>query len=143
MSNIELLNKLKNYPDYNYSDFLIDRQNNQEYVMYLIVNSSLKMGKGKLSAQVGHGVHKMAQYCLSNQKEIWSKYVKSNFPKIVLKTKSQEQLINILDQTKDIFKCYVIDEGRTQIPENSLTVVAYIPMIKKEAPIQIKELKLL
>ena len=107
--NNKILNIISKYDDYNYSVYNID-ENEQSYVMYNVVNTSLKMGKGKLAAQVGHGVHKMAQYCLYHEKELWMKYINSNFPKIVLKTKNQDHLMEVLEKTKDIFKCYVVDE---------------------------------
>ena len=141
--NNKILKLLSSYNDFNMSVYDINLDEDQNYVMYIIVNSSLKMGKGKLAAQVGHGVHKMAQYCLEYKKDSWNKYVNSNIPKIVLKTKSQEQLLEVIDKTKTIFKSYVIDEGRTQIAKNSLTVVSYEPMLKDNVPDVIKELKLL
>ena len=140
--NNKILNIISKYDDYKHSVYNIDTEE-QSYVMYLVVNTSLKMGKGKLAAQVGHGVHKMAQYCLHQEKEIWMKYINSNIPKIVLKTKSQDHLMEVIEKTNDIFKCYVVDEGRTQIAKNSLTVVSYIPMLKENAPNILKELKLL
>ena len=140
--NNKILNIISQYDDYKHSVYNIYAEE-QSYVMYNVVNTSLKMGKGKLAAQVGHGVHKMAQYCLNHEKEIWMKYINSNIPKIVLKTKSQDHLMDVIEKTKDIFKCYVVDEGRTQIPKNSLTVVSYIPMLKENAHDVLKELKLL
>jgi peptidyl-tRNA hydrolase, PTH2 family len=140
--NNKILNIISKYDDYKHSFYNIDEKE-QSYVMYNVVNTSLKMGKGKLAAQVGHGVHKIAQYCLQYEKEIWMKYINSNIPKIVLKTKSQDHLMEVIEKTKDIFKCYVVDEGRTQIAKNSLTVVSYIPMLKENAPDVLKELKLL
>ena len=140
--NNKILNIISKYNDYKHSFYNIDAEE-QSYVMYIVVNTSLKMGKGKLAAQVGHGVHKMTQYCLHKEKEIWMKYINSNIPKIVLKTKSQDHLMEVIEKTKGIFKCYVVDEGRTQIAKNSLTVVSYIPMLKENAPDVLKELKLL
>ena len=141
--NNKILKLLSSYDDFNMSVYDRNLNEDQNYVMYIIVNSSLKMGKGKLAAQVGHGVHKMAQYCLEHKKELWNSYINSNYPKVVLKTKSQEQLLEVIDKTKNIFKSYVIDEGRTQIAKNSLTVVSYEPMLKENVPDVIKELKLL
>ena len=140
--NNKILNIISKYDDYKHSVYNIDAEE-QSYVMYIVVNTSLKMGKGKLAAQVGHGVHKMAQYCLNHKKEVWMKYINSNIPKVVLKTKSQDHLMEVIEKTKDIFKCYVVDEGRTQIAKNSLTVVSFIPMVKENAPDVLKELKLL
>jgi peptidyl-tRNA hydrolase len=70
------------------------------------------------------------------------KYKNSGIPKIVLKT-SQDHLLEVINKTKNIFKSYVIDEGRTQIAKNSLTAVAYIPLLKKDAPDIFKDKKIL
>lgn len=141
--NNKILEILSEYEDFKNSMYSLNSENREDYVMYILVNTSLKMGKGKLAAQVGHGVHKISQYCLLNEKELWDKYVNNNYPKIILKIKNQDNLLNIIKETKNIFKSYVIDEGRTQIAKNSLTVVSYIPMLKNEVPSILKELKLL
>ena len=142
--NYELLNKLSKFNDFKTS-FMMSQsiEKEENYVMYILINSSLKMGKGKIAAQVGHGVHKITQYCLKNEKELWIKYIKNKCPKIILKTKSQEELLNILNNTQNYFKSYVIDEGRTQIPKNSLTVICYKPILKENVPNDFKILKLL
>ena len=141
--NNKILEILSKYDDFKNSIYPLNSECREDYVMYILVNTSLKMGKGKLAAQVGHGVHKISQYCLQNDKELWGKYVNNNYPKIILKIKNQDDLLNIINETKNIFKSYVIDEGRTQIAKNSLTVISYIPMLKDEVPSILKELKLL
>ena len=140
--NNKILESISKFDDFKFSVYNGSVDKSQTYYMYIIVNSSLKMGKGKIAAQVGHGVQKMTEYCLEHHKELWTKYVNSGIPKIVLKT-SQDQLLEVIDKTENIFKSYVIDEGRTQIPKNSLTAVAYIPLLKENAPDILKNLKLL
>ena len=139
--NNKILKLISEFDDFKFSVYNGSVDESQAYYMYIIVNSSLKMGKGKIAAQVGHGVHKMTEYCLEHQKELWGKYKNSGIPKIVLKT-SKDQLLKVIDKTKNIFKSYVIDEGRTQIAKNSLTVVAYIPLSKKDAPDIFKDKKI-
>ena len=48
--NNKILKLLENYDDFNMSVYDINLDEDQNYVMYIIVNSCLKMGKGKLSA---------------------------------------------------------------------------------------------
>lgn len=139
--NNEILQLISKFDDFKFSVYNGSVDESQTYYMYIIVNSSLKMGKGKIAAQVGHGVHKMTEYCLEHHKELWTKYVNSGIPKIVLKT-SQDQLLEVINKTKNIFKSYVIDEGRTQIAKDSLTAVSYIPLLKENAPDILKSLKL-
>ena len=98
--------------------------------MYIVVNNDLPMRKGKICAQVGHMVELLTTeifkeiYFLSN-KDLMDKYLswKNNgSAKIVLKaneTKLRELLTNNNSR-------YIIDEGRTQIEPNSLTVIGFI-----------------
>ena len=140
--NNKILQLISKFDDFKFSVYNGSVDESQAYYMYIIVNSSLKMGKGKIAAQVGHGVQKMTEYCLEHHKELWTKYVNSGIPKIVLKT-SQDQLLEVINKTENIFKSYVIDEGRTQIAENSLTAVSFIPLLKKDAPDIFKDKKIL
>jgi len=140
--NNKILELISKFDDFKFSVYNQSVDETQSYYMYIIVNSSLKMGKGKIAAQVGHGVQKMTEYCLEHNKELWTKYVNSGIPKIVLKT-SQEQLLEVIDKTKNIFKSYVIDEGRTQIAKNSLTAVSYIPLLKEDVPDIFKDKEIL
>ena len=61
-------------------------------------------------------------------------------PKIVLRTKDQDELLEIIEKTESLYKTYVIDEGRIQTPPNSLTVIAYVPMINDYTPKIIQKL---
>lgn len=93
--------------------------------MYILVNSSLSMTKGKIAAQVGHAVQKYMER-LFDKKENHNDYLKwtnNGSKKVVLKA-TQEQL-EYLKQFDDAI--IVIDSGHTQVPPNSLTVVAYPP----------------
>ena len=138
-----MLSILENYSDFKFSCDYVSHENSQNYVVYILVNGSLNMSKGKISAQVGHGIHKITEYCMKHKKAQWVKYNANGCPKIVLKTKNQEELLQIIESTQNLHKSYVVDEGRTQIPQDSLTVVAYAPMIKEYVPKIIQKLKLL
>lgn len=102
--------------------------------MYIFVNTDLKMDKGKACAQVGHAV----QYVIEEIFELflksldypggpWDRYLswKEDFgsAKVTLKA-TTEQLLELKENPE---ARYVIDEGRTQIPKGSLTVVAFPP----------------
>ena len=109
--------------------------------MYILVNTSVKLSAGKIAAQVGHAVQKTTTRCINTRK--WSEYVRASMPKIVLKVPSEELFVSILDQTKCIFKSYVVDEGRTQCAPGTVTAVGYDPMYETEIPSCFKTLKLL
>lgn len=108
--------------------------------MYIFVNTDLKMDKGKACAQVGHAVQYIMEeiydfrmkaeqnptkYLYTNSP--WDRYLlwKEDFgsAKVTLKA-TTEQLLELKEMPE---ARYVIDEGRTQIPKGSLTVVAFFP----------------
>ena len=136
-----IYSKLRVYSDFNYN--YNDLSTIENYYMYIVVNGDLKMHKGKIASQVGHAVQKVTEYCLKECPKLWKKYNSSCTPKIVLKTKNEEELLNLIDKTDNIFKCYVIDAGKTQIKPNSLTAVGYIPMSKECGQNIFKDFKLL
>jgi peptidyl-tRNA hydrolase len=128
------------YHDYTRS-FEGQQQNSIKCVMYILVNTSVKLSPGKIAAQVGHAVQKTTQRCINTMK--WQHYICACMPKIVLKVPSEELFVSILDQTKNIFKSYVVDEGRTQCAPGTVTAIGYDPLFEKEIPSCFKSLKLL
>ena len=126
-----------------YSDFiesldkLVFTGNHKKCYMYILVNKSLRMTPGKVAAQVGHAVERLTLDCHKS-----SQYKACGTPKIVLSVPTEEQFIQILDQTKKYKKVYIIDKGLTQVPKNSVTVVGYSLMYENEIPPVLKTLSL-
>lgn len=117
-----------------------------EYAMYVLVNDDLKMGKGKIAAQVGHVTEMMAEHLTSLAYESskvtddllgYMKYKTSGRKKVIL-CGTQKDLEN-LSKDKDAF--VVIDAGRTEVPKDSMTVVGVLPSNKNKD--RFKEFKLL
>lgn len=107
--------------------------------MYFIVNDDLKMGKGKIAAQVGHAVSAMYQHVLRGVPipGLHSWISGGQEKKIVLKA-SREQIDELI---RDYPPPIVIhDAGHTQVPEGSLTVIAYYP--SRDSPVSLQSLKL-
>lgn len=102
-----------------------------EYKMYIAVNTSLNMGKGKIGAQVGHGVAAVTEKCLVSDPALWTRYKFGGQTKICVKATQEE--MEQLAQIKNA--CVIHDAGRTQIAPNSLTVVAFMPCNKVHASI--------
>ncbi len=101
----------------------------EEFTLYIIINNDLHMSPGKMASQVGHVVEKITERIL-NMTDIpkhvaidYVKYSRSGRKKIVLSGTQYE--LEILKHEKDAE--YIIDEGITEIPENSLTVVGFFP----------------
>jgi len=123
-------------------------QNIPSYVMYILVNNDLKMGKGKIASQVGHVVGLIVEDIMRNALESKTDDVldstrgigkssanedyqmflewKKNYghKKIVLKAK-EEDLTNFIKTEQKC--CYILDAGKTQIAPKSLTVVGFYP----------------
>lgn len=105
--------------------------------MYVLVNGDLNMSAGKIASQVAHVAEKIAEdnyknlyeneYIEQNQKD-YEHYTKTGRKKIILKG-AQEDLVKFMFD-KDAK--YEIDPGRTEIPENSLTAVAFFPSNKNK-----------
>lgn len=144
---MSLNDKIKTYSDYKESFYNQNLNNNikdeDQYIMYILVNNSLKMGKGKIASQVAHAAQKVTEYCLKNDKELYDNYCKNSYAKAVLKVPNEELLLQILEELKGLHKSYVVDEGRTQINRDSVTAIGFNPMKKSERPECLQKLGLL
>lgn len=99
--------------------------------MYIFVNTDLKMKPGKIASQVGHAVQLVIEdimidmYESNKVPEKVTKYLnwKKNCVKIVLKANAKQ----MYELSQHDSARYIIDDGATQVPENSLTAVAFFP----------------
>lgn len=113
--------------------------------MVCVVNQSLKMGKGKIAAQVGHGAV-MATMKAGVEKPInLEQWFTTGQKKVCLKGTDAEHLLELEKQAKaaGILTTLVHDAGHTQIPSGSLTVLALGPEIEATLEAITGELKLL
>ncbi|CAB3399017.1 unnamed protein product [Caenorhabditis bovis] len=103
--------------------------------MVLVANMSLKMGVGKLAAQVGHatlGVYRQAMNSEAGQTAI-NAWTRHGQVKIVVRGQSTEQLMDLCKAAKDA-GCYyylVQDAGYTQIPPGSRTVLGVFGTVEQ------------
>lgn len=104
--------------------------NDAPYKMVLVVNTSLKMGKGKISAQCCHaavGCYKKAKKHTPEGLRAWEH---TGCAKIAVKCLSEEEMTGeILKKAaqKGIPYCLIEDAGRTQIAAGSRTVLGLGP----------------
>ena len=112
----------------------------EELKIYLVVNTSVSMGKGKIAAQRGHTGQYLRELCLRCYPDTWSRYCASGTAKLYVVHHLRHSK-NYLLRTLDVLLCS--DAGRTQIEPNTLTVVGFIPMTTATTPDVIKRLKLL
>jgi len=89
------------------------------------------MSKGKIASQVGHVVQLITEEIIRSayeQHPVPASYFsymkwKTNCKKIVLKATTEQ--LKILMQQKEAR--HIIDNGKTQVPSNSLAVVGFYP----------------
>lgn len=111
--------------------------------IYIVVNSSLKMGKGKVIAQACHGVSRVTEYMLKNHPDEWNTYLNSGERKITVKADQEKLELLRSKYSNSEYYCYaVFDLGFTQIPANSFTCMVFRPMDVKDTPDDLKALKL-
>jgi PTH2 family peptidyl-tRNA hydrolase len=110
-----------------------------EPAMYLFVNQDLKMGKGKIAGQVGHAVGNIVENLVKKPTQEFVDWSQHLYKKVVLKATFKD----LLELAKIPGAHSVVDAGRTQIPENSLTVLGFPPMYKHAVPERFKDFKLL
>lgn len=109
----------------------------------IVVRKDLKMSCGKIAGQVAHA--SVSAY----KKQNWFKrrqwFKKDNQVKIVLKVKSQEELVDIMYECmlKGIKYAAIHDAGKTQIEPNTLTAVGIGPYDEDEIDEIVGGLKLL
>ena len=127
----------------------------EESVMYILVNSDIKMEKGKTANQCCHSACRVTRLIESHNipnNSAYNKWVNNFEPKIVLKCSEQEMNKYIenygINKSEDIenmgiWCTYTRDIGRTQIETGSLTTIAFCPIFRKNTPDMIKKLKLL
>lgn len=140
-SKSQLTQAVQEYPDFADScDFTSYTRDYKKCYMYILVNKSLNMTPGKVAAQVGHAVEKLTLSC--HKSPIYKAFKYNGCPKIVLSVPTEEKFVEVLDQTKKLGKIYIIDEGLTQVPKNSVTVVGYKLLYENEVPATIKSLSL-
>lgn len=97
--------------------------------MVFVVNTELKMGVGKIAAQVGHAV--LGLYCALQNSSVQvisdtATWEVNGGRKVVLQGKDTDHLIALhMLATEQHIPCHsVMDAGLTQVEEGSLTVLA-------------------
>ena len=112
--------------------------------MYLVVNSSITMSKGKTCSQVGHSVAGLTRHLEHNPTMEYINWKNSGEPMIVVKAKQEtlEFFVRTYSNKKKKGWCEPIyDAGHTQVEHGQLTVVGFSPSV--EAPNTLRDLQLL
>ena len=97
--------------------------------MVCVVNHGLKMGKGKIAAQVGHAAVSAVMNAGGKQPALLDAYLSSGQKKVCVKGNDADHLLELEKQAKSLslLTTTIRDAGHTQIPSGSLTVLAIGP----------------
>mgnify|MGYP001158344456 CR=1 FL=1 len=112
------------------------------YKLAIIVNTALKMKKGKIAAQAGHGA---VSATLASNPALLDAWFSSGQTKVCLKGEDDKHLLELKKKAEvaSLPVVKILDAGRTQIPAGSLTVVAIGPALKEDLESITGDLKLL
>ena len=113
--------------------------------MVFVVNHELKMGKGKIAAQVAHAAVKATLACGERDPALLDAWFKTGQKKICVKGDSAQHLdrLSIDAKKHGILTNKIHDAGHTQIPAGSFTVLALGPCRDEDVEIITGDLKLL
>ena len=113
--------------------------------MVFVVNHELKMGKGKIAAQVAHAAVKATLACGEQDPSLLDAWFKTGQKKICVKGDSAHHLDHLSSDAKKngILVNKIHDAGHTQIPAGSFTVLALGPCRDEDVEIITGDLKLL
>lgn len=92
----------------------------------ILIRQDLKLPKGKACAQAAHASVEAVLRC---DEDIVSKWRKSGMAKIVLKVKSEEELVKLFQEAKvmGIASSLITDAGRTVVAPGTKTAVGIGP----------------
>ena len=113
--------------------------------MVFVVNHGLKMGKGKIAAQVGHGAVMSVMKAGAKRQTHLEAWLATGQKKICVKGDDADHLTRIEEQAKQhtVLTTRVHDAGHTQIPSGSFTILALGPAMESDLEAITGSLKLL
>ncbi len=108
----------------------------------IVVRKDLKMGKGKLAAQVAHA--SLSAFLISDEKKR-EEWLASGQKKIVLRAEDEGELINLYKKARNtgLKPVLIRDAGLTQVEEGTITALAVGPDAEEKLNKIFKSLKLL
>lgn len=100
-----------------------------EYKQVIVVRTDLKMGKGKLAAQVGHAAVSAAEEAKKKCPEWWQAWLEEGQCKVAVKVKSLEELLELQREAirLKLPHSLVADRGLTQLPPGTVTCLGVGP----------------
>ena len=95
----------------------------------IVVRTDLKMGKGKIAAQVAHASLSAAEEAMHRRPEWYSRWKEGGQAKVVLKVGTEDELRDLHKKarTSGLPEALIEDRGLTQVEPGSVTCVGLGP----------------
>src|ERR671939_40606 len=102
---------------------------NMDFKQVIIVRRDLKMGSGKIAAQVAHAAVMGGERVKASRKEWFNSWFRAGQAKVVVKVKNIEELMDVRIQAEkmNLPVVQVQDSGLTQIPSGTITCIGIGP----------------
>ncbi|MEM2983009.1 MAG: peptidyl-tRNA hydrolase Pth2 [Candidatus Bathyarchaeia archaeon] len=100
-----------------------------EYKLAVVVRQDLKMGKGKIAAQVGHASVTASENVRKKYRSWWRGWIAEGQCKVILKVNSEAELLRLKDEAEknNLPTVLVHDKGLTQVEPGTLTCLGIGP----------------
>ena len=101
----------------------------EEYKMVIIVRKDIKLGSGKMAAQVAHAAVNCAFSAKKNYKKYFDAWYDEGQKKVVVKANNIDELREIQFQAKTagLPQSMITDAGHTQLPPGTITCLGIGP----------------
>ena len=117
----------------------------RELKQAIAVRQDIKMGKGKLAAQVAHASLSSAEEARRRREEWFDLWKEEGQTKVVLRVQSEEELRELLKQarTRGLPAALIVDRGLTQLEPGTVTCLGVGPGPDEEVDAVTGKLRLL
>ena len=117
----------------------------EDYKLVVLVRNDVKMGKGKIAAQVAHAAVDCALQAEKKDRKAFDAWYNSGQAKVVLKVDSLEELKRYMAEARSVGlrTSMITDAGRTQIEPGTITCMGIGPAPVSELDKVTGELKML